>query len=122
MVLVERTHDRRLDGEVARTFELIAGQQPQGRLVNDGLRRRREAPALGQQPGLEGLRVGDGHPVEEVLPEPWELERLIPVAVDQHVDVERRPGRQRQLYGVAIELGCRAEAPSHLGEAPAERT
>ena len=51
----------------SRSRDLAAGQQPQGRLVDDGLGRGREAPALGQEPRLEGLRVGNGQPVEQVI-------------------------------------------------------
>ena len=120
VVLVQGAHCGRLDGEVARPLELTTGQQPQRRLVDDRLGRRREAPALGQQPRLERLRVGDGQPLEEVQAEPGEADRVVPVAVDEHVDVDRRPRRQGELDRVAVEPGCGPQAATHLREAPAQ--
>jgi hypothetical protein len=90
VVLVERAHEGGTYGGVARLLELPAGEVPQRRLVQDRLGGRREPPALGQQPGLEGFGVLDAEAVEEVPAEPREPLGLAPVAVDDDVRLRYR--------------------------------
>ncbi len=121
MVLVERAHHGRADGQVAGPVEVAAGEQPERGLVQDRLGGGREPPSFGEQPGLEGLGVRDGEAVEQVLTEPGQADRGSPVAVHQQVDVEGRVGRKGDPHRVAVEDGRRAEGPADLGEAPPQR-
>ena len=89
VVLVQRAHHGGPDGEVAGPVEVAAGEQPQGGLVQDRLRRGREPAALGQQPGLEApRRAGSPDRRAGPCPRPGSSTRRVPVAADQHV---RRP-------------------------------
>jgi hypothetical protein len=118
VVLVERAHHGGPDGQVARAAEVPAGEEPQGRLVQDRLGGGREPSSLRQQPRLVRLGVLDREAVEQLVAQARELDGGRPVAADELVGVHGGAGGQRDRDRVTVEHGLRAERSPDLREAP----
>ena len=63
----------------------------------------------------------DGQPSSRSAPSPGRSTASAQCPCDQHVDVDRRHRRAAQHHRVAVEHGAGPEAPTDLGQAPAQR-
>jgi hypothetical protein len=99
---------------------LACRQAVERSFVEGRLGRAKQAASLAEEPGLEGGRVAELHPVEQLASKAGDCDRLLGGSTCQRVDVHKSARGERELRGAAGQRGW-AQCSTKLGQVPAQR-